>query len=504
MGIDLCTYRHRIGQFQFSSKSKCSKKMKLTKFRPTNISSAMSILLLLLCSNTLLFQDTSQLSLISSMSSRSSSPTLPSTSMRYTMPAVVGTTEQFSTAGLSGFHSVKLNKACHILYGNRRNLGYRLAEWNCARGLLTCHSEDSDKLVDIKHFIETHKPHLMGIIEADIHRPNSNAGRTNTFTTQQIHDKLKVEGYSIILPKSWSTHDQARILVYVSDAIKVVKKDIDDDDLPSITLEIGLGRERKTTVNYYYREWTGGVSGDDSHGGQVERLNRQVHLWRSLANQDRDVVLLGDANLCALSWNDADYPADKKVLANLIHDFNLEQTFVQVVERYTRTELRGNSIQKGCLDHISTNSPGKCEASEVLAGGNSDHLAVMIVKRSKEIKTKPEVVRKRSYKNFNKDNFLREVKFTSFDSVLEEADPSKAAEELSKIFGKILDNHAPVKIFQTRKHYAPWLSDEIKEMIVKRNQLKVESIVSSDPETQKELKRLRNRIKTLLKTEKVP
>ena len=172
MGIDLCTYRHRIGQFQFSSKSKCSKKMKLTKFRPTNISSAMSILLLLLCSNTLLFQDTSQLSLISSMSSHSSSPILPSTSMRYTMPAVVGTTEQFSTAGLSGFHSVKLNKACHILYGNRRNLGYRLAEWNCARGLLTCHSEDSDKLVDIKHFIETHKPHLMGIIEADIHGPN--------------------------------------------------------------------------------------------------------------------------------------------------------------------------------------------------------------------------------------------------------------------------------------------------------------------------------------------
>ena len=108
----------------------------------------MSILLLLLCSNTLLFQDTSQLSLISSMSSHSSSPILPSTSMRYTMPAVVGTTEQFSTAGLSGFHSVKLNKACHILYGNRRNLGYRLAEWNCARGLLTCHSEDSDKLVD--------------------------------------------------------------------------------------------------------------------------------------------------------------------------------------------------------------------------------------------------------------------------------------------------------------------------------------------------------------------
>ena len=36
-------------------------------------------------------------------------------------------------------------------------------------------------------------------------------------------------------------------------------------DLPSLSCEIGLGREKKTCVNFFYREWTGGVSGlDDS------------------------------------------------------------------------------------------------------------------------------------------------------------------------------------------------------------------------------------------------
>ena len=147
-----------------------------------------------------------------------------------------------------------------------------------------------------------------------------------------------------------------------------------------------MGREKKTLVNYYYREWTGGISGDNSQTGQIERLTRHVHLWKSLASQNRDIVLLGDANMCALSWNDVDYPAEKKALANIVNDFYLEESFAQLVDKPTRTELRGNSIQKSCIDHISTNSTGKCSAPEVIAGGDSDH---MVVKHSKEIVVKP-------------------------------------------------------------------------------------------------------------------
>ena len=251
-------------------------------------------------------------------------------------------------------------------------------------------------------------------------------------------------------------------------------------------------------MNYYYREWTGGVSGDESSAGQIERITRQVNLWRLLANKDRDVVLLGDANLCALSWNDVDYPSEKKALANIINDFYLEESFAQLVDKYTRTELRGSTIQKGCLDHITSNSPGKCKAPDVIAAGNSDHLAVMILKHSKEVVIKPEVVKKRSYKNFSKEDFLREVKYTDFSSVLEKVDASCAAQEFSTIFARILDNHAPVKIFQTRKNYSPWLSEEIKEIMKERNKLKIESITSDDPNILKRFKELRNKVKTKL------
>ena len=141
-----------------------------------------------------------------------------------------------------------------------------------------------------------------------------------------------------MLPKTWEISDQARLIVYVSDDLNVKTKDLNatDFDLPSITLEIGLGRERKTIVNYYYREWTSGITGDNSHQGQLERFGRQTEHWRYLSRENKDVILLGDANLCALSWNNQDYPATKKDLANLALDYYLEESVTQLVEEYTR------------------------------------------------------------------------------------------------------------------------------------------------------------------------
>ena len=42
-----------------------------------------------------------------------------------------------------------------------------------------------------------------------------------------------------------------------------------DTDLPNITVEMGLGKEKKTLLNIFYREWTGGFSGDSSQASQI-------------------------------------------------------------------------------------------------------------------------------------------------------------------------------------------------------------------------------------------
>ena len=56
---------------------------------------------------------------------------------------------------------------------------------------------------------------------------------------------------------------ESSIIMYVKDGMRVKMRELhnQDSDLPSISCEIGVGREMKTCANFYYREWTGGVSG---------------------------------------------------------------------------------------------------------------------------------------------------------------------------------------------------------------------------------------------------
>ena len=64
------------------------------------------------------------------------------------------------------------------------------------------------------------------------------------------------------------------------------------------------------------------------------------------------------------------------------------------------------------------------------------------------------------------------------------------------------DNHAPIKIFQTRLNYAPWVSDATKVLMKERNYLKTLSTSSNDPSVLRGYKDLRNKIKQINETEK--
>ena len=146
--------------------------------------------------------------------------------------------------------------------------------------------------------------------------------RVNKYSTDMVRDRLKISGYEILFPCSWHEFGQARLIVYVADSINYKQRDIHNlySDLPNVTLEIGFGKERKTVVNVFYREWTGGLSGLGDHGSQVERLQRQISYWQTLYDEDRDVLMCGDANLCAMTWNDTDLDHSKKVLANMVQE----------------------------------------------------------------------------------------------------------------------------------------------------------------------------------------
>ena len=222
-------------------------------------------------------------------------------------------------------------------------------------------------------------------------------------------------------------------------------------DLPLITFEIGFAKERKTIVNYFYREFTNGVTGSRASQDQLERLTRMTNYWRSLTDSNKDVVCLGDANLCAVKWNDADY--HMKEHAEVVQMFLLETESTQLVKNFTRSEfVQGGVLSRSLIDHCYSNAADKVSTPEVIAVGNSDHLGVVLTKYTRAPKPKPKVVMKRSYKHFKTEDFLNDINSCDINAdVTCENSLEHAATKFEVSFRAVLDRHAPIRVFQMRK-----------------------------------------------------
>ena len=255
-----------------------------------------------------------------------------------------------------------INKILKIIHGNGRQTGYKIAVWNCGRGLFA--DWNQSKLNEIQQFIENKRPHCFGIIEADLFGPNSQTNRKK-YTTAEIKEKLRIDGYSIELPTSWDVHGQARLICYISDEIKYSRKYLKDgyDHIPSITLLVGNGKATRTAVHYFYREWKNGVSGESDSASQILHLQQHLSQMEGLLKEDIQMVALGDANVCALHWNNQNFR--HKTLSNEIQTFLLQESCYQIVNQYTRIQSVSGNIQYSCLDHALTNVPERCNKPEV-------------------------------------------------------------------------------------------------------------------------------------------
>ena len=418
------------------------------------------------------------------------SPTAPqSTSSRARRPS--------SSSGVTwAFYGIANNKLQKIINGNR-NRGYNLGIWNCRKGLINGDGEASSKISEVKSFLEKKNLHMLCLIEADFHSASSRYKRRNPLTTGDIKAKLDIPGYKILLPMTWQKHGQARILVYAREELKVKERTLgtQHSDLPMLTFEIGFGMEKKTIVNFFYREFTSGVSGLSDAQAQSERLQRMTQHWRSLAAIKKDLVCLGDANLCAKKWQEDSYY--QKEQAEIVQTFLLDTASAQLVNEYTRSEfVQGGELSRSCIDHCYSNAPERISTPEVVAVGNSDHLGVVVTKFTRSPMIKPKTIMKRSYKNFDVESFLNDVINSDINkNVTAHNNIEEAAEEFERSFKSILDQHAPVKVFQMRKNYAPYLSAKTKNLISGRNAWKEVSVKFGYKSAEKIAKELGKEIK---------
>ena len=117
---------------------------------------------------------------------------------------------------------------------------------------------------------------------------------------------------------------------------------------------------------------------------------------------------------------------------------------------------------------------------------------------------KGNLLQKRSYKRFNSQHSLVEIASTSWWEVFKCTKVDDAVIVLTQISCKILDREemAPIKTFQMRQHYAPWLSEETKSVMADRDAAVSAARQSGNVEDLSVATKLRNKCTRLLRNEK--
>ena len=356
---------------------------------------------------------------------------------------------------------------------------------------------EQNKHPEIENIIEGHQPHILGLSEANL--------RKNVDPRLVQH-----EGYTLHTAPTIDNPalEISRVVVYTHSSLVVKRRsDLEDSSLSAIWLEVGMPRKRKILVANIYREWQHMGQGHENQSGsiaaQLERWCLFLDKWETALSEGKEVLVLGDINLDFLKWN-KDLPSnDSSSCLKKLSEQIFTRIFPLGVSQLIRVATRVSPASPPSgLDHVYTNKPEKCSEVHTEFAGGSDHRIIKITRYCKSLQNNARYVTKRSFKEFCPSKFCEAVKNLSWFDLYMCDNPSEAADLLTSKLSAILDQMAPIRTFQIRKKYVPWLSESTKELMKERDAAQATAASSRDQDDWRAYKHLRNTATAKVREEK--
>ena len=255
---------------------------------------------------------------------------------------------------LSFLTAKQRNSLVKMQNGNRRGNGIKILHWNKGPAHLV------NKHHDIEAVISEHTPQVLGLSEANLH---------------SRHDLMDVQHDDYDLHVS-STIDNpllkvARVVVYTHQSLKVVRRhDLEDDTVSSVWLECGLPRQKKILICHAYREWQY-LNQDNAASGtlaaQKERWSALLSQWELAISEDKEVMVMMDANIDFLRWNDPNpHPNSSIARTRPLAEELFSRIFPHGVSQLVTVPTRSWPGQPDTgIDHVYTNKPDKLSDVQV-------------------------------------------------------------------------------------------------------------------------------------------
>ena len=316
--------------------------------------------------------------------------------------------------------------------------------------------------------IETHKPAVFGIGEANIgvhsHAP-----------------ALEISGYSLERDNLTANNIRNRTVAYISDKVSYKRRlDLEILCTPLIWIEINSVKPKSWLLAIGYGQWCTLESKKKkdkaisrSIPAQVDRLNNWGKSFEKANNEGKQIVIVGDLNIDVEPWlfpmkTPTPYQNDMFPLLSKLQELSNQLNLSLIKTDYTRAQ---GSAKPSTLDIILSSHPELIEAPTLLHS-SSDHKMILFAKNAKIKQLKQPTRRGRSYVHYSKAQLLSLLNMPKLNSLLNSTCTNHVTNTLIEEITRVLDIVAPIKTIQIRNHYAAYLSAATKELMTKRDKVK--------------------------------
>ena len=226
------------------------------------------------------------------------------------------------------------------------------------------------------------------------------------------------------------------------------------NDFESIASELTINKEKWLLLSFYRTER------NENRLSNIRKFFQNLSRILDTATSKYDnIILMGDINIDTKSKSAVGY----KDLMNFMELYNLSNLI--------KTPTCHFKDHSSSIDVFLTNKPRRFFNSKSFELGVSDcHTMITSFLRTHISRLKPKNITYRSFKNFDKTNFLNELNVNL--DILEILDVNESFDNLTNTIVTTLDRYAPLKKKTLRGNQAGFMNVELSKAIMTRSKLK--------------------------------
>jgi len=370
----------------------------------------------------------------------------------------------------------------------------KIGSWNVRRGLLIREEE-------LRSLIRTNKLNVIFLVETDTNAVNEESD-------------YQIEGFKTLVQNKKEASDLTRIICLIDNGLAdhlVIREDLSSKDFPSLWIELVNDTGRNVLCGGFYREWA--PKGEKSISAQVTSMKIFTRQIETATQENKSILIMGDANLCNLKWDTQGYVYRKisDELRDTLTQCGLSENKLGITYTADRIAEDGSEITSA-LDHVYRSQDlVKNTESFKLQSSATDHLPVvtvinMTVKTQTGRVKEGTMIRKRSMRDFTQTRWIDCLRNRDWTGISNLTDVNEKTAELTNQINLALDECAPYKRFKLRKNFRPGLSEKAKQMICERNRIRKEIATAKSSERsalKTKYKQIRNRTITQIRNDTI-